>query len=144
MNVWVALFALLRILTGKRKLAFPGAPFIPDKGAWPDLLLARPSSLPRYGMIVGPLPTRGGTAVPEGMTSDVESAQDHLPDLRRPLPATSGVHGWNDRVPRMLESGEHAEPNHPHNTSGLVGHTCLGLDRFMAASPEPREVGGVP
>jgi hypothetical protein len=35
--VRVALFALLRILTGKRKLAFPGPLFIPDKGAWPDL-----------------------------------------------------------------------------------------------------------
>src|SRR5271157_5830470 len=100
--------------------------------------------LPRHGMIVGPPPTRGGTAVPEGTTSDVESAQDHLPDLRRTLPAASGVHGWNDRVPRMLEGGEHAEPNHSHNTSGLVGHTGLGLDRYMAAPPGPREVGGVP
>jgi hypothetical protein len=72
------------------------------------------------------------------------SAQDHLPDLRRPLPAASGVHGWNDRVPRMLEGGEPAGSNHPHNTSGLVGHMGLGLGRFMAASPGPREVGGVP
>jgi len=32
----------LRILTGKRKLAFPGALFIPDKGAWPDLFESLP------------------------------------------------------------------------------------------------------
>ena len=88
--------------------------------------------LPRYGMIVGPPPTRGGTAVPEGITSDVESAQDHLPDLRRRLPAASGVRGWNDRVPRMLEGSEHAKTNHPHNQ----GHRIKigGLGNLMANS----------
>ena len=100
--------------------------------------------LPRYGMIVGAATHAGRYGGARRDDQDVESAQDRLPDLRSPLSAAPGVHGWNDRLPRMLEGGEHAEPNHPHNTFGLVGHTGLALGRFIAAPPGTRELGGVP
>ena len=45
----------LRIFTGKRKLAFPGRLFIPDKGDWPDLHRPPRAGYLRHILILGSL-----------------------------------------------------------------------------------------